>query len=80
MSGASSSSSSSGIGLMGVLFILFLTLKLLEVTAVAEWSWWLVTLPLWGPVTVLLGLVAAFFLIKLMVMGGVVVLAWIRQE
>ena len=45
----SSSSSSGGIGLCSVLFVLFLTLKLLEITAVANWSWWWVAAPLWIP-------------------------------
>ena len=34
-----------GLGLFGVLFVVFLVLKL---THVIEWSWWLVTAPLWG--------------------------------
>jgi small Trp-rich protein len=33
------------IGLLGVLFI---ALKLLEITVVASWSWWLVLLPFYG--------------------------------
>jgi len=35
----------------GIIFLIFLTLKLAEVGAVATWSWWWVTCPLWiGPV------------------------------
>jgi hypothetical protein len=34
--------------LASALFLLFLILKLLAITAVAHWSWWLVTAPLWG--------------------------------
>ena len=41
----SRSSSSSGIGFFGAMFLLFLGLKL---CGVIQWSWWLVTIPLWG--------------------------------
>lgn len=58
MSSNNESAKSGGIGLMGPLFILFLTLKLLNVTVVATWSWWLVTMPLWGPAAVVLGILA----------------------
>lgn len=30
-----------------ILFVVFLTLKLAEIGAVADWSWWWVTSPLW---------------------------------
>lgn len=35
--------------ILGVMFLIFLTLKLAEVGAVAAWSWWAVTSPLWVP-------------------------------
>ena len=34
------------IGFFGLLFLIFLVLKLAGYFA---WSWWIVTLPLWGP-------------------------------
>lgn len=37
--------SSSGIGFLGLLAIAFIVLKL---TGFINWSWWWVTLPLWG--------------------------------
>jgi hypothetical protein len=40
-----SSSSSSGIGFFGLLGVLFIALKL---TGYINWSWWYVTMPLWG--------------------------------
>jgi hypothetical protein len=43
---------SGGIGLGMILFLIFMTLKL---TGNITWSWWYVTLPLWGPL--LLGIV-----------------------
>ena len=39
-----------GIGFFGLLGLLFIALKLLDITVVATWSWWLVLLPIWGPV------------------------------
>lgn len=47
----SSSSSSSGISFLGLLGIVFIVLKLV---GVIDWSWWYVTMPLWGGVAVLL--------------------------
>ncbi len=41
---------SSGIGLFGWLFLILFTLKLLGEISV---SWWIVTLPLWGPLALL---------------------------
>jgi hypothetical protein len=52
------SNSSSGLGLGVILFLIFMTLKL---TGYITWSWWYVTLPLWGPlllVLVITGIVA----------------------
>lgn len=45
MSGKNTSGGSGGIGFLGLLGLLFIALKLCHVIA---WSWWLVTLPLWG--------------------------------
>lgn len=42
-------SSTGGIGFFGLLGIVFITLKL---TGFIDWSWWLVTAPLWGGVAV----------------------------
>ncbi len=46
------------IGFLGLLALIFITLKLCEVIA---WSWWLVLLPLYGP----LGLVILIFIAAL---------------
>ena len=46
MSRGRTQQSSGGIGFLSLLFLVFLVLKL---TGVITWSWWLVTLPLWGP-------------------------------
>lgn len=44
-SSANNSAPSGGISLVGALGLLFIGLKLGHVI---NWSWWLVTLPLWG--------------------------------
>jgi hypothetical protein len=51
-----SNSSSGGIGVIGLLGVLFVGLKL---AGIINWSWWLVTLPFWGG----LALVVVLFLI-----------------
>ena len=48
---------SSGVDGLTLLFLIFLTLKLGGWGVVSTWSWWLVFLPIYGPITVaLLGL------------------------
>ena len=37
-----------GLTFLQVLFLIFLVLKLTGKTVVASWSWWWVTVPLWG--------------------------------
>jgi hypothetical protein len=57
--------SSSGFGLGMVLFLIFMTLKL---TGNITWSWWYVTLPLWGPlllVIAIFGLITLYAYIKI---------------
>ena len=58
MSNESSSASSGGVGVCGLLGVVFVTLKLLGITAVAEWSWWWVTMPFWGGLALILGIMA----------------------
>ena len=55
---SSSSSSSSGVGFLGALFLLFLGLKLCHVI---DWSWWFITMPLWGGFAILIAIVAVAF-------------------
>ena len=45
---------SGGIGLGMILFLIFMTLKL---TGNITWSWWYVTLPLWGPLLLIIAIV-----------------------
>jgi hypothetical protein len=55
---SNNNNSSSGLGLGVILFLIFMVLKL---TGYITWSWWYVTLPLWGPLLlalVIMGIVA----------------------
>lgn len=41
--------------LFGIMFLILFTLKLAEIGAVATWSWWAVTAPLWAPIAAFVG-------------------------
>jgi hypothetical protein len=51
---SNNNNSASGIGLGMILFLIFMTLKL---TGNITWSWWYVTLPLWGPALLAIAIV-----------------------
>lgn len=51
-----------GIGMLGTMFLIFLTLKLAGIGVVADWSWWLVTAPLWGGIALALVVVIVVLL------------------
>lgn len=58
-----SGSSRGGVGILGLLGVVFVTLKL---CGVINWSWWWVTAPFWGPlalVLLILALAGAFMLV-----------------
>jgi hypothetical protein len=59
-----SSSSSGGIGFFGLLGVAFIVLKL---THVINWSWWWVTLPLWGGAAFVLAVLLIIALIAFLV-------------
>ncbi len=49
MSDTRTTNSGGGIGLFGFMFLILFALKLgVGDTPVVDWSWWLVTAPLWG--------------------------------
>lgn len=52
-------------------FLVFLYLKLAGIGAVATWSWWWVTAPLWG--YVLLGLVFLAVVVLVVLIGALIV-------
>jgi hypothetical protein len=58
MNDTKTAASSGGIGFFGLLGIVFITLKL---TGYINWSWWLVTAPLWGPPAAVLSVAALMF-------------------
>jgi hypothetical protein len=55
------STQSGGIGIGMILFLIFMILKL---TGSITWSWWIVTLPLWGPIGIVLFFGLIVFLIS----------------
>ncbi len=55
----SSSSSSGGVSILDLLFVLFVGLKL---GGLIDWSWWWVTVPLWGGVAIIVVILAVVFL------------------
>ena len=57
---------SNGLGLGTILFLIFMILKL---TGYITWSWWYVTLPLWGPL-----------LLALVIMGIVALIAYNKYK
>ena len=52
-----------GIGLGMILFLIFMTLKL---TGDITWSWWYVTLPIWGPLLVVIIILAVVGILHIM--------------
>jgi len=45
-------------------FIVFLILKLTKVVA---WSWWWITVPLWGPIAFILGILIAYAILSFII-------------
>lgn len=60
-----SSKSTASFPIFGILGLIFVTLKLAGIGTVATWSWWLVTLPFYGPIALVLGV----FLVVAIVAG-----------
>jgi uncharacterized protein (DUF983 family) len=56
-----------GGGIWGILFLIMFVMKTMGLGAVANWSWWLVTAPIWGPfaivlcIALILSLIAGLF-------------------
>lgn len=64
MSNSSSVQSSGGISILGLLGVLFVGLKL---GGIITWSWWYVTLPFWGGLVLVLGILLVVFIGALIV-------------
>lgn len=54
----SSRNSNQGISVLGLLGVAFVVLKL---TNVINWSWWYVTLPFYGPLGLVIVILAVYF-------------------
>jgi hypothetical protein len=61
MSDSNASGGNKGVGFMSLLALLFIALKL---TGYIKWSWWLVTLPIWGGVAFILLVIVLLLLWK----------------
>jgi hypothetical protein len=55
-----------GVGFFGLLAPLFIGLKL---GGIINWSWWLVLLPLYGPLLLLLGIIGVAFAFYALILG-----------
>lgn len=64
MSNSSSVQASGGISILGLLGVLFVGLKL---GGIITWSWWYVTLPFWGGLALVLGILLVVFIGALIV-------------
>ena len=53
-----------GGGFFGLMFLILMTLKL---TGFINWSWWMVTAPLWGPTCLVLGVLFVVLAVALIV-------------
>lgn len=63
-----------------VLFFVFLVLKLTGTGAVAGWSWWLVTAPLWAPPLAIIGMLGSFLIVVVGFFTAVATLAWLADK
>ena len=50
---------------VGVFYTLFILLLILKLAGVIDWSWWLVTLPLWVTPAIILGICSLLFTLGL---------------
>lgn len=56
-----------GLGFFSILGLIFITLKL---TGYIDWSWWLVLLPLYGPLALVLSIILIAFAIGGIMLGS----------
>lgn len=62
-----------GMGPLGWLAVIFVVCKIFAIGPIAGWSWWLVLLPLYGPLALVLGIWAAIFAIAAVAALGMVI-------
>lgn len=58
------SGASINVGFLGLLGIVFITLKL---CGVIDWSWWLVLLPIYGPIALAIVIVVAIYVVAIII-------------
>lgn len=63
-----------GFPISSLLGVAFVVMKLGGWGAVANWSWWWVTVPFWGPVSILIGFWLLFIVIYFLGLGIVTLL------
>jgi hypothetical protein len=73
-----SSARSGGIGFAGLLTIIFIVMKLAHIGDVANWSWFMVFIPIWGTIALVIGGLIIYVLFK--VIQGVVRFYQERKE
>ncbi len=56
--------------ILGIMFLIMFTLKIAEVGAVATWSWWFVTAPLWAPFAIVFAILGFGLLAAIIAAGG----------
>jgi len=56
---ANNDSSNTILGLLGIAFII------LKLTGVINWSWWLVTLPFWAGLAIMIFICLSIFVVKM---------------
>lgn len=66
-----------GLGFFQVLFLVFLVLKL---TGVITWSWWLVTMPLWGGLALIFGIILVVLIVVALISLGAAAIAACRRK
>ena len=66
--------------LMSVMFIILFVMKVFELGAVANWSWWLITAPIWAPLTLSLTVSLLMVLSTALVAGFVLIIAWAASK
>lgn len=64
-------------------FLLFLVFLVLKLTNHIDWSWWWVTVPLWGGLALLISLGVLFFLVipgvYLLFSGILIAVVWVAE-
>ena len=74
-----SSAGTGGVGCCTVLFLIFLVLKLSGVGSIADWSWWWVTIPLWGPAALVISLLMMIAAGAGVIAGVMGVCIWLKS-